>query len=243
MALLIFVIIGGVFLNMRMKKQAIVSQAPQADQTTDEAKTYNLCYYRSDKTDIDLYDKAWLKLSLTGSKVTGEFQDLPSEKDSKVGTFEGEAFPLDQSTMSRSADVWWDSRAEGMEVKEELKMKWGDQSATVGYGEMVDRGDGTYVYKDKENLYWIKQMNQIDCDDLQEKLAVEKYVKDNIKTIAVDEAVLGGSFYTISISTKKPERTGEVTYEDGHIQSKATFTYSYDTDTNKIVINDFKVAK
>ena len=210
---------------------------------TESPKPIDMCFYRSDKTSRDFYDISWLKLKLNGENVTGEFQNLPAETDSKVGKFEGTVGPLNQSTMSRRANVWWDSLAEGMNVKEELIIDFGDGSATVGFGEMINRGDGVYVYKDKNNLYYQKSISQIDCESLDEKLFVEKYIRDNIKTIATNSPVLGGSWYVINVLTNPSSHTAEVFYEDGHIQSKASIIYNYQKSTNSIEITKFEVKE
>lgn len=241
--ILILIITGGIILSIQYNKKVDNKTEVNSDKITDivPQETRSLCYYRSDKTNSPFNDKAWFKINVTGDNIKGEFQNLPAEKDSKVGTFEGTMGPLDQASMSRSANVWWNSRAEGMEVKEELMIKWGDGSATVGFGEMVDRGDGVYVYKDKSNLYYIKAMDQMDCVSLDEKLLVEKYIRDNIATVATNKAVLGGTWYVISVNVVPSTSTGEVTYEDGHIKSKATFNYTYNTTSKKVNVSNFKV--
>ena len=202
-----------------------------------------MCYYRADKTDRGFYDKAWIKLNILDEKITGEFQHLPAESDSKVGTFEGTVGPVDKVSMSRKANVWWNSEAEGMNVKEELIIEFGEGSATVGFGEMIDRGDGVYVYKDKNNLTYIKQMNQMDCEFLDEKVFVEKYIRDNIESIVANKPVLGGTWYTVAVTVNPSTKTGEVTYEDGHIQSKAEFIYTYEPSTKKISFTKFDIKK
>lgn len=241
--LLIIIIIGAIVFSIRTNTKNSTDVAKEDIVKNEEVKPISLCYYRADKTSSEFYDRAWLKLSLSGDKITGEFQHLPAESDSKIGTFEGIAGPLDQEIMGRRANVWWNSRAEGMEVKEELAIEWGDGSATVGFGEMVDRGDGVYVYKDKSNLYYIKSMSQIDCESLSEKLLIEQYIKDNISTIAVNKPVLGGNWYTLTVKVNTGSKNGEVTYEDGHIQSKATFKYTFDSNLKKIVISEFTIVK
>lgn len=55
---------------------------------------------------------------------------------------------------------------------------------------------------------------------------VKKYITNNIKTIATDNPVLGGSWYVVDVTVDQNSDSGEVVYEDGHIQSKAKFTYS-----------------
>ncbi len=240
---LIIIIIGGVISSINFKKSLPKDEVKNDVPVVENKEPIKICYYRSDKTDSGFYDSDWLKLNLVGEKVTGEFQNLPAEKDSKVGTFEGIAGALEQATMSRTANVIWQSRAEGMEVQEELIIKWGDGSATAGFGEMVDKGDGTYVYKDKSNLYFIKGMSQMDCDTLDEKLLAEKYVKDNIGTIATNKPVLGGTWYVISAIATPITHSIEITYEDGHIQSKASMTYTYEKETQKITITKFVIKK
>jgi len=241
---LVLIILGTVFMTIKTRREVVVDSNDVKTPETNEIKEpRNLCYYKADKANNNLYDRAWLKLSIVDDKITGEFQNLPAETDSKIGKFEGTIGPLDQQKMARTANVWWDSLAEGMNVKEELILEWGDGSATVGFGEMVDRGDGVYVYKDKENLFYIKPMSQIDCISLDEKLFVEKYLRDNIASIATNKAVLGGTWYVSSISVNPSAKTGEVAYEDGHIQSNAAFTYTYEPQTNEITFTKFDIKK
>lgn len=245
--IIIVLAITAVFFSIKTQKNE--KRQLLADGTTDNIKNpapitpIDLCYYRSDKTSRGFYDKAWLKLKLQGDAVTGEFYNLPPESDSKVGDFTGSVGPLDQAIMARHADVWWNSRAEGMEVKEQLSIQFGDGSATAGFGEMVDRGDGVYVYKDASKLYWIKGMSQTDCDSIDEKLVVEQYVKDSIGTIAINKPVLGGTWYVLSANINSGSKTGEVMYEDGHIQSKATFSYLYNKDAKSVQITKFEIVK
>jgi hypothetical protein len=237
---LIIVIIGAVTWSILPKKEQIV--VPDNNITnTDEQKPIEMCYYRSTKTDRGFYDVAWIKLNILGEKITGEFKNLPAESDSKVGAFEGNVGPLDQKLMGRRANVWWDSTAEGMNVKEELEIIFGEGSATVGFGEMIDRGDGVYVYKNKTNLYYIDQMNQIDCEMLDEKLFTEQYIRDNIVTIATNKPVLGGTWYVITTIANPIAHTAEVVYEDGHIQSKANIIYTYNKNPQTIAITKFEV--
>jgi hypothetical protein len=125
-----------------------------------------LCFYGENKTSRGLYDMAWLKMNIAGDKVDGEFRNLPAEKDSKVGTFEGTVGAVDKTMMARTADVWWDSMAEGMQVKEQLRIIFGEGNAAAGFGEMVDRGDGVYVYKDPTKLTYGMSMTDVACSDL-----------------------------------------------------------------------------
>ncbi len=246
---LIFIIVGAVISGFIFKKKSITIIAPENNIVTEnsntekaeEPKIFNLCYSNYKKTDSGFYDKSWIILNIEGEKIKGEFNNIPAEKDSKVGLFEGTVGPLEQKIMGRRANVWWNSLAEGMNVKEELEIVFGDGSASVGFGEMVDRGDGVYVYKDKTNLTYSEQMSQIDCETLDEKVFTEKYIKENINIIATNKPVLGGTWYTISVVANPPSHNGEIIYEDGHIQSKANFTYEYQKNPQIITVTKFEI--
>lgn len=138
--------------------------------TTQNPQTVAMCYYYSKETNRGFFDRAWLKMNIKGNTVDGEFRNLPAEKDSKVGTFSGTVGAVDPRSMGRTANVWWDSLAEGMRVKEELNIEFGDGSAVALFGEMVDRGDGVYIYKDKTKLTPSAVMWQMDCEQLDNTL-------------------------------------------------------------------------
>ncbi len=151
--LLIFVFIS----KDKKSETAENSQVPEA---------IDMCYQYSKETASGLTDRAWLKMSILGDKVTGEYQNLPAEKDRKVGTFEGTVGKMDPKISARIADVWWNSSAEGMNVKEQLKIEFGEGSAVAFFGEMVDRGDEVYIYKNIADLTPGFQMSQTDCEAL-----------------------------------------------------------------------------
>jgi len=224
--ILIVIILGVVlFITKNKKKDVVVSpKEPVA-----------MCYQYSKQTPFGYFDRAWLKMSILGDKVTGEYQNLPAEKDSKVGTFAGNVGPMDPEISGRIADVWWDSFAEGMRVTEQLNIEFGEGSAIALFGEMIDRGDGVYVYKDATNLTPGFQMSQIDCETLDDKIIVEKYIRENIKTIAPEKSVLGGSWYVTLVNINPLTKTGTIEYEDGHIQGKASFSYVHNGE--EVLIN------
>jgi hypothetical protein len=231
----VLLIIAGVFL---VRNNKVVS--PVVDNKV-QKNTVSMCYQYQNKTDRGFYDKTYLRLNINGEKVTGEFNNYPAEKDSKIGTFEGTVSPLDPKIMGRTASLWWNSFAEGMQVKEELDIEFGDGSASALYGEMIDRGDGVYVYKDRRELSFGPSLGQISCEDLDEINLVEKYVRDNIKTIATNKSALGGSWYVISIFVNYTLDEGTVTYEDGHIQSNGFFKYEFNNSTKNTIITEFGV--
>ncbi len=233
---LAIIIILGVSLFLFFKKENKVAVSPEPVK-----EPISLCYANIKETDHNFYDQFLLRLDLSGDKVTGNFVSSPAEKDLKTGTFAGTVGALDQKTMARTADVWWDASAEGTQVKEELIISFGDGSASVMGGEMVDRGDGVYVYRDKTKLIpSYPQLGQTDCSNFDEIKIVEKYIKDNIKTIATNKPILGGSWYTLYVGVNPGADEALVMYEDGHIQSKAKISYKYDPATQKVTILKFE---
>ena len=56
---------------------------------------------------------------------------------------------------------------------------------------------------------------------------VEKYLRENISTLSPVKAVLGGTWYVISIFVDASANSGSVVYEDGHVQEDAEFTYEF----------------
>ena len=70
---------------------------------------------------------------------------------------------------------------------------------------------------------------------MDDKTAVEKYLRENIKMLAPEEPVLGGNWYVVSVDIDPAKNIGTVVYEDGHIQEKASFHYSR---TNEGVVVD-----
>ena len=219
--LIIIVIIGVEIINLNKKKEPDVSivMPPQS---------VDMCYQYSKEMPSGYFDRAFLEMHILGDKVTGEYSNLPSEKDSKVGTFEGTVGPMDPKISARLADVWWNSTAEGMNAKEQLNIKFGEGSAVALFGEMVDRGDGTYVYKDAAHLTPGFRMSQTSCELMKEMFSVEKYVRDNIKTIVKEKPVLGGTWYATVVYVNPSTKTGTMKYEDGHIQKKTNFRYKID---------------
>lgn len=84
--------------------------------------------------------------------------------------------------------------------------------------------DGSAVGRTGPNCEFAK------CPDeaihLDDQALVEKYLRENIKTLAPEKPVLGGSWYVVSVEINPSKNTGIVVYEDGHIQGKASFHYT-----------------
>lgn len=203
-------------------------------------KDSEYCYYRSNELNSGSSDVSWLRIKESKGQVSGEMRNLPAETDSKVGLFEGNVVGYSEVSMLKKANVIWNAMAEGMENREELEIDYGNDYAIAYFGEVVDRGDGVYVFKDKKNLYPQDKMMTINCLDLEEKINVEKYVRENIKLLSEKKEVLGGSWYVIKIKIDTQNNKGEVLYEDGHILEKASFKYDYSSNLKLVSITDFK---
>jgi hypothetical protein len=74
-----------------------------------------------------------------------------------------------------------------------------------------------------------------------EEELVTKYWQTNIKKLAPNKPVLGGSWQVVELNIKPAKYSGEVIYEDGHIQSQATFVY--DIKDGKVIIGDVKLKE
>ncbi|MFA6301215.1 MAG: hypothetical protein WC609_02605 [Candidatus Paceibacterota bacterium] len=229
---IIFIIIGVFyFIN---KKEAIAPvvvppSATDTKSTTVDTGPAELCFAKFGTPDKNgYYDKYTLRMILDGGKVTGELNLLPAEKDKKTGEIEGTVSAVDKTTMTRTADLWWYASAEGMNVKEQLKIIFGEGTSSIGMGEMVDRGDGVYVYKDLKNISYTLNLTDVACADLVERANVENYLVDSIADLSPVKPVLGGSWYVVSMTVNLEKNTGTVVYEDGHIQENKTFSYTVD---------------
>lgn len=147
--------------------QVINTQPPEKDPSSDQPIA--MCYRYEKKMASGYSDRAILKMNISGpggNTVTGEYNNLPAEKDSKVGTFTGTIGPMDPKISARTADVWWDVMAEGMRATEQLRIVFGEGSAAAQFGEMVDDISGNYIYKDVTQLTSGFQMSQVDCQSL-----------------------------------------------------------------------------
>ena len=199
-------------------------------------KPVELCFAKFGTPDKNgYYDAYTLRMDLNGENVKGELNLLPAEKDKKTGEIEGTVSAVDKTMMARTASLWWYASAEGMNVKEELKVIFGEGTANVGMGEMVDRGDGVYVYKDPKNISYSLSLTDVACADLAERGKVMDYLRENIAALSPVKAVLGGTWYVTSVVIDVDKNSGTVFYEDGHIQEKKSFSYT--TKTNGDVSN------
>lgn len=224
--------LGIVYFNKTNTKKEVVTPIENPVNKT----PVQMCFYQETKTSRGLYDVSWVKMSILDNSVSGEFRYLPAEKDSKIGTFEGTVGEVDKQSMSRTALVWWNTFAEGIKNREQLQIKFGEGTAIAGFGEMVQQSEGVYIYKDINTLTYSQNMIDVSCEDLNNRILVEKYIKENIQTLSPEKPTLGGSWYITSIHLDTDKKTGIMKYEDGHVQGGALF--SYIVKDEKVVITD-----
>jgi hypothetical protein len=202
------------------------SRLPVASEPETKAE---LCFAKyEDSADSEFEDAYTLRINIDGEKATGALRLLPAEKDALVGTFEGTVSPADQASQSRSAHLWWNTEGEGMTAKQELAIMIKEGMANVGFGEMMDRGDGVYVYKDPAKVDYSFALPSISCEDFAERESVESYLWNNIVTLSPIAPALGGNWYVVDATVDLTNNTGTVVYEDGHVQEKRNFTYTTD---------------
>ncbi len=153
-ALIIILILGGVY-YFSQNKDSIVKN--------NESR---MCFsYISEGDDIkDVYT---LKFTMNGENVNGELNFLPEEKDSKVGEFKGLISPSASNSSSRIIAAWWDTMGEGIKNREQLAILLEDQTASIGFGEMKESSDGSYVYANPSEVSYSLKLGSVECSSLE----------------------------------------------------------------------------
>lgn len=219
------------------QKKEVVAPAPRPDVSDTQVSTtpVALCFGMFTPANQRGFSDAYtLHMLLDNEKGTasGELKFMPGEKDSKVGSFTGNVSAVDKSMMARTINAIWNTAAEGMNAKEELKIIFGEGTASIGTGEMVERDDGIYAYKDPSKLNYSLNLSDVACSDLTLRENVEAYLRAHISTLSPVAPVLGGTWYVVGISTDLQKHSGIVVYEDGHIQEKKNFTFTAGADAS-----------
>ncbi len=222
-AVIILAVLTALFLRSRDRS------SPDTD--TSLPPIAEACYYQETiSADRSVKDIAMLRMNIQDSKVaSGELNILPAEKDSKTGDITGVVVTNpDQST---TANLWWNASAEGSTVREQLLVQFDKTVARIGFGAMSEQGDGSYVYTQPDSVEYTLSLNSISCDDMDDTLLVDQYVRDNIATLSAKQPVLGGTWYVVSTDIDPITDTGTVVYEDGHVQESLEFVYTRTGDS------------
>lgn len=229
------IILFGVVLSFINKnKQEVVENIKEVKNEEQVLNTRELCFVQfGAKQESGFYDKFILRVNLDNTNKTakGYLKLLPAEKDALVGNFEGTVSDMDPQTSSRTLNLIWNAEGEGLVNKEELRIIFGEGTANVGFGAKEDHGKGVYRYSGK--IDYSLALTDYSCEDLSEREAVEEILWKNINTLSPVKAVLGGTFYVVSMDLDLASNTGKVVYEDGHVQEKREF--SYEVVENKVV--------
>lgn len=188
---------------------------------TRDSHVARMCYFYKEKNnETGLSDRAWLTYVKINDTVEGLYYNLPAGKDSKFGPFSG-ALINNNTSISGT----WAASAEGMENKEQVLIDINPETAQVLFGEMVLGQDNMYYYKDLTQLFPSFQMSKINCDNLDDQVMVENYVRANIGNITNKKPVLGGNWYITSVEVNVLEKEVLAQFEDGHVQEKEVFRY------------------
>lgn len=231
------IVIGFIFLLcIIFLSQGDFSSDKDLNKIKEQAKEISLlkefCFaYLGDKDNNNFYDKYTLRIYKEGDKATGELKFLPKYKDSKVGLFEGilDFTYLNDQIVLKEGSFVWDTFAEGLNAKEELHIYFNDNKAKIGLGEMVDKGDGSYIYKDKNLVnYNSLILPMTSCFDLNEIEGIEYALKNKNNYKFLSEPVLGGSWFLVNFNLDIINNKGIAVYEDGHIQETKEFVYETD---------------
>lgn len=198
----------------------------------------DFCFYSKDKNNNNQYDTQYLVFNIKDNIVFGGYENNLNGKMSSFGDFYGTAEPFDPKISGRKIDSIWSIQDGGNIREERLFIEYGEGSAVVYFGDKIENQQGVFDYVDITKIIPGKTMSQIDCELLGEMQLVENYIKLNIKNLAPDKEVLGGNWYVVETEINTSLKNGFVTYEDGHIQSKASFEYSYN-QSGDISISNF----
>lgn len=122
--------------------------------------------YSESGEDSDLSDYAFLRYTETGEQVAGSLATYPAEKDSMDGTFSGVIIPGEPARI----ESWYSYTGEGLNIVEQKFVQIGADSATIGYGEMVEEESGRYVYRYPAEINYqgfvLPQVSCAEYDDL-----------------------------------------------------------------------------
>ncbi|MBP7831849.1 MAG: hypothetical protein KA028_02425 [Candidatus Pacebacteria bacterium] len=147
--------------NWKTKEELAALNNPA--ETPSETESASFCYIWN----TEAGDSATLKLVTSdGINVTGEFNYMPFQKDSKKGTIKGSVGEVDEVAQQQNADLLWTASAEGVTNVEELSVILGAGTAKPGFGEMkLDPISGVYKYADASKVSYDLTLQRTECAD------------------------------------------------------------------------------
>ncbi len=126
----------------------------------------DLCYTFMQNKENGIFDEYKLRFSIKDSVAIGTLQFLPSEKDKKTGSIEGKVIKPSSDMEAYRADLIWTVLSEGTVTKEELKIIFGDGTASIGLGDMIEGEDGIYKYKSIPEIVYGLVLYQTPCEEI-----------------------------------------------------------------------------
>ena len=145
------------------------TQQPKAENTTSqeqskeavnmpqEAAAEKYCFRRTFGADSARQDIWEAELTIDGSKVRGNYNWIPFEKDSGRGSFLG---VMDGGIIT----AIWNYTIEGSQQKEEVIFKFSEKELSQKEGQL-EEVNGILKLKDPENAQWSEPMQRIDCEE------------------------------------------------------------------------------
>ena len=130
---------------------------------TATADAHSVCYILNKPTSSGHNDIAYLKLTSadSGQHATGELGVALAEKDTVQGTLSGTV--VGNTDGSAVFDGQYTNTGEGVDNVSEQMIHLDENQATLGYGDMVKNGDGTYGYKDTSAVTYSLALPSVDC--------------------------------------------------------------------------------
>jgi hypothetical protein len=157
-------------------------------------------------------------MSVVGDIVTGEKTGTQKGPDMTNGYYGA----LTGTKKGNDIEVIYAYTVEGSQNKEKELYVMSENSLDKKRYSLLEK-NGMLV-PDLNSTVRIISYAQESC----EKYFVENYLKENIVTLSPIKPILGGSWYVVSVTVNTINSTGEVVYEDGHVQEKRDFTYGID---------------
>lgn len=108
------------------------------------------------------YDQYELNVYAVGVDVEGELRIMPADKTYKSGSFYGN---IGYIGSKHYIDAWWDAYTDFTNTKEELRIQINnDGTASIGMGSMINNGDGTFFYRNKDRLDYDLTLKEVECN-------------------------------------------------------------------------------
>ncbi|MCC6198920.1 hypothetical protein IT401_01790 [Candidatus Nomurabacteria bacterium] len=155
-------LLGAIIFSFQQQKEKFLPPSRLPEEVVPSPISTNRCYEWTTPEG----DRAALRIVSLDGELTGSFNWLPAEKDSKTGIFDGALTEESTEDGLSVAELWWHTKGEGVTATEQLFVQFDEQRARTGFGEMKDRGDGTFVYANLSDISYMPEMAAIACSEI-----------------------------------------------------------------------------